>query len=378
MAVLGVIEMIRKTRGILIVLFVIFIITPVYLSSLNVRIKDISNFAGVRDNQLFGYGVVVGLEGTGDTTQNKFTFQTIANYLDKMGITMNPKDFQMRNTAAVAITAVLPPFPRIGSKIDVTVSSMGSAKSLQGGVLLISPLRGADGNVYAVSQGALSIGGFNSSQGGGGSVRKNHSTVARIPNGAIIEKTIPFNFSALKYFTLNMNNSDFTTTNRVVNVINKSFGEIAYASDSRTIKIMIPTRYSKNKVKMIALLENLKVSPDLKAKIILNERTGTIVFGENVKITKVAIAHGGITVTINPEFEISQPNPMSNGQTVITKKENIEVTEPEARFKIIENTTTIGDVVKTLNSLGATPRDIIAIIQAMKSAGALQADLEII
>ncbi len=369
--------MVGKKKNILIVLLV-FLLMPVYLSSLNVRIKDISNFEGVRDNQLFGYGVVVGLEGTGDTTQNKFTFQTIANYLDKMGITMNPKDFQMRNTAAVAITAVLPPFPRIGSKIDVTVSSMGSAKSLQGGILLISPLRGADGNVYAVSQGALSIGGFNSSQGGGGGVRKNHSTVARIPNGAIIEKTIPFNFSALKYFTLNMNNSDFTTTNRVVNVINKSFGEIAYASDSRTIKIMIPSKYSKNKVKMVALLENLKVSPDLKAKIILNERTGTIVFGENVKITKVAIAHGGITVTINPEFEVSQPQPMANGQTVITKKENIEVTEPEARFKIIENTTTIGDVVKTLNSLGATPRDIIAIIQAMKSAGALQADLEII
>jgi flagellar P-ring protein precursor FlgI len=377
MAVLEVKRMVGKKKNILIVLLV-FLLMPVYLSSLNVRIKDISNFEGVRDNQLFGYGVVVGLEGTGDTTQNKFTFQTIANYLDKMGITMNPKDFQMRNTAAVAITAVLPPFPRIGSKIDVTVSSMGSAKSLQGGILLISPLRGADGNVYAVSQGALSIGGFNSSQGGGGGVRKNHSTVARIPNGAIIEKTIPFNFSALKYFTLNMNNSDFTTTNRVVNVINKSFGEIAYASDSRTIKIMIPSKYSKNKVKMVALLENLKVSPDLKAKIILNERTGTIVFGENVKITKVAIAHGGITVTINPEFEVSQPQPMANGQTVITKKENIEVTEPEARFKIIENTTTIGDVVKTLNSLGATPRDIIAIIQAMKSAGALQADLEII
>jgi len=361
-----------------IIALIVIIIIPIVLLSIDVRIKDISNFEGVRDNQLFGYGVVVGLEGTGDTTQNKFTFQTIANYLDKMGITMNPKDFQMRNTAAVAVTAVLPPFPRVGSKIDVTVSSMGSAKSLQGGILLITPLKGADGKVYAVSQGALSIGGFNASQGGGGGVRKNHSTVGRIPNGAIIERTIDFNFSALHYFTLNMNNSDFTTTNRVVNIINKSFGDIASASDSRTIKIMIPQKYSRNKVRMVSILENLKVNTDNKAKIILNERTGTIVFGENVKISKVAIAHGGITVTINPEFEVSQPNPLSRGDTVNNKKDNVTVTEPEARFKVIENTTTIGDVVKTLNSLGATPRDIIAIIQAMKSAGALQADLEII
>ncbi len=359
---------------------IILILLSLNLSSLDVRIKDISNFEGVRENQLFGYGVVVGLEGTGDTTQNKFTFQTIANYLDKMGLTLDPADFQMRNTAAVAITAVLPPFPRIGSKIDVTVASIGSAKSLQGGILLIAPLKGADAKIYAVSQGALSIGGFNATSGGGGGIRKNHSTVARIPNGATIEKSIDFNFSSLKYFTLNMNNSDFTTTNRVVNVINKSFGPvpIAFASDSRSIKIMIPQKYATNKVMMVALLENLKINPDSKAKIILNERTGTIVFGENVKISKIAIAHGGITVTINPEFEVSQPNPLSRGETVNNQIDNVDITEPEAKFKIIENTTTIGDVVKTLNSLGATPRDIIAIIQAMKSAGALQADLEMI
>ncbi len=357
--------------------FIIILLISLNLLALDVRIKDISNFAGVRENQLFGYGVVVGLEGTGDTTQNKFTFQTIANYFDKNGLTMDPKDFQMRNTAAVIITAVLPPFPQVGSKIDVTVSSIGSAKTIQGGVLLITPLKGADGKIYAVSQGAVSIGGFNAGQGGGG-IRKNHSTVGRIPNGAIIEKSIDFNFSALKYFTLNMNNSDFTTTTRVVDVINKSFGPIASASDSRSIKIMIPPKFSTNKVRMVSILENLKVKPDSKAKIILNERTGTIVFGENVKITKVAIAHGGITVTINPEFEVSQPNPLSKGETVVTEKENVDVEEPEAKFKIIENTTTIGDVVKTLNSLGATPRDIIAIIQAMKSSGALQADLEMI
>ncbi len=347
------------------------------LFAIDVRLKDVSNFEGVKENQLIGYGVVVGLEGTGDTTQNKFTFQTIANYLDKMGITIAPADFQMRNTAAVAITATLPPFPRVGSKIDITVSSLGSAKSLQGGVLLASPLKGFDGKIYAMAQGALSIGGFNAGTGGGGGVRKNHSTVARIPNGGIIEETINFNFSALRYFTLNMNNSDFTTTNRVVNIINKTFGFIAAATDARTIKIMIPQKYQKNKVLMVSLLENLKITPDSKAKVILNERTGTIVFGENVKISKVAIAHGGITVTINPDYEVSQPRPLSGGETVTTKVDNVEVNEPEARFKIVEGTTTIGDVVKTLNSLGATPRDIISIIQAMKNAGALQADLQI-
>lgn len=348
------------------------------LSSMSVKIKNLGAFEGVRENQLIGYGVVVGLEGTGDTTQNQFTFQTIANYLDKMGITMAPSAFQMRNTAAVVITATLPPFPRIGNKIDITVSSLGSAKSLQGGILMITPLRAPDSKVYAVAQGPLSIGGFNASQGAAG-VRKNHSTVGRIPNGGIIEREIEFNFVNQRSFTLNLNKDDFTTTTRVVETINKHFGQIAAASDSRTIKIMIPQKYVSNKVKMISLLENLTVTPDSKAKIVINERTGTIVFGEEVKISKIALAHGNITVKVNTDFAVSQPNPLSEGgQTEVVPQDTVEVDEQDARFSVIENTPTIGDVVKSLNDLGATPRDIIAILQAMKSSGSLQADLEII
>lgn len=347
------------------------------LQSDTVRIKDMANFQGVRDNQLTGYGVVVGLEATGDTTQNKFTFQTIANYLDKMGLTLDPTAFQMRNTAAVAVTATLPPFPRVGAKIDVTVSSMGSAKSIQGGVLLVCPLRGADGNIYAVAQGPLSIGGFNASQGGT-SVRKNHPTVGRIPNGGLIEREIPFNFTDQNRFTLVLNQDDFTTTTRVIDTINNSFGTIAKALDSRTISISVPKEHVSDKVAMIAKLENLKISPDTRAQIVVNERTGTIVFGKNVKISKVALAHGNITVTIKTRYKVSQPESFSDGETVVTEEPKVEVKEEEARFTVLEDTPTISEVVKTLNSLGATPRDIIAILQAMKSSGALQADLRVI
>jgi flagellar P-ring protein precursor FlgI len=320
----------------------------------------------------------VGLEGTGDTTQNKFTFQTIANYLEKMGLTMDPTAFQMRNTGAVAVTATLPPFSRVGNRIDVTVSSIGSAKSIQGGILLITPLKGADGKVYAVAQGPISIGGFNAIQGGGTGVRRNHATVGRIPNGALIENEVNFNFTAQKYFTLVLNQDDFTTTTRVVNIINKSFGDVAAATDSRTIKIMIPPKYITNKINMASILENLVVTPDTKARIVVNERTGTIVFGENVKISKVALAHGNITVTIKTDYRVSQPAPLSRGVTVVTPEEKVEVKEEEARFTVLQSTPDIGDVVKTLNTLGATPRDIIAILQAMKSSGALQAELEVI
>jgi flagellar P-ring protein FlgI len=347
------------------------------LFSVDVRLKDIATFEGVRDNQMIGYGVVVGLEGTGDTTQNKFTFQSMSNLLDKMGLKLDPNAFQMRNTAAVAVTAILPPFARVGSKLDVTVSSIGSAKTIQGGILLITPLKAADGSIYAVAQGAISIGGYNASQGGQG-IRKNHATVGRIPNGALVEKEVAYNFTSQRYFTMVMHRSDFTTTTRAVNSINKAFGSVSAALDSRTIKIIIPDKYNRNKVLMASMLENLVVSPDSEAKIVVNERTGTIVFGENVKISKVALAHGNITIAIKTEYDVSQPNPFSEGETVVTPRQDTTVTEDQARFTVVENSPKISDVVKTLNSLGATPRDIIAILQAMKSAGALQAQLEII
>lgn len=360
-----------------VMLLALFIIPAAALWSVDVRIKDIASFEGVRDNQLIGYGVVVGLEGTGDTTQNKFTFQSMANMLDKMGLKLDPSAFQMRNTAAVAVTATLPPFARTGSQIDVTVSSIGSAKSIQGGMLLVTPLAAADGNTYAVAQGPLSIGGYNQGQGGA-NIRKNHATVGRIPNGALVEREVPFSFTSQQYFTLVMQTSDFTTASRMVDSINKAFGDIAAAVDSRTVKVMIPDKFQTQKVQLASMLENLPVSPDAAAKVVINERTGTIIFGENVKISKVALAHGNITVSIRTGYEVSQPNPLSDGATVITPRTETDIKEDKAQFAIFENTPTISDVVKTLNTLGATPRDIIAILQAMKNAGALQAQLEII
>ncbi len=361
----------------LIIICLTILLLNMGLQAVDVRIKDIASFEGVRDNQLIGYGVVVGLEGTGDTIRNKFTFQAISNLLDKMGLKLDPTAFQMRNTAAVAVTALLPPFARAGSKIDVTISSIGSAKSIQGGILLITPLKAADGHIYAVAQGPVSIGGYNIARGGT-SVRKNHPTVGRIPNGALVEKEVPFNFTSQRYFTLVMYHSDFTTTQRVVNTINKSFGDVSAAVDSRTVRIMIPDKYTRQKVLMASMLENLVVEPDSKAKVVVNERTGTIVFGENVKISKVALAHGNITVTIKTTYEVFQPPPLTRAETVVTEEREVGVREEEARFTIMEHTPTISEVVTTLNSLGATPRDIIAILQAMKNAGALQAELQVI
>lgn len=369
------IKKMKKMKKLIILIAIVMVSWP--LAAVDVRLKDIASFEGVRDNQLIGYGVVVGLEGTGDTTQNKFTFQSMSNMLDKMGLNLDPAAFQMRNTGAVAVTATLPPFARSGSKIDVTVSSIGSAKSIQGGILLITPLKAADGHVYAVAQGAISIGGYNAQQGGQG-VRKNHATVGRIPNGALVEKEVNYNFTSQRYFTLVMHNSDFTTTTRAVNGINKAFGAVAGAVDSRTIKIMIPDKYTRNKVLMASMLENLSISPDTRAKVVVNERTGTIVFGENVKISKIALAHGNITISVKTEYKVSQPEPFSEGETAIVPETQTQVQEEQARFSVVEQTPKISDVVKTLNSLGATPRDIIAILQAMKNAGALQAELQII
>lgn len=346
-------------------------------AALSTRLKDIASIEGVRENQLIGYGVVVGLEGTGDTTQNKFTFQAMANLMERMGLTLDPNAFQMRNTAAVAVTANLPAFAKVGTRIDITVSSLGSAKSIQGGILLITPLLGGDGDVYAVAQGPISIGGFNASSGGS-SVSKNHSTVGRIPNGALVEKEVDFNFLELKTLNLVLHQGDFTTVDRTVNRINSEFGAIASSRDIRTIKITIPERYQNNPVSLLATLENLSVEPDQAARVVINERTGTIVFGENVKISTVALAHGNITVTISSQTSVSQPEPLSEGQTVVSQENQTEVSEDNAHFTLFGPTTTIADVVKTLNALGATPRDIIAILQAMRSSGALQAELRII
>jgi flagellar P-ring protein precursor FlgI len=346
-------------------------------AELATRLKDIAVIEGVRENQLIGYGVVVGLEGTGDTTQNKFTFQAMANLLERMGLTLDPAAFQMRNTAAVAVTANLPPFSKVGTRIDITVSSLGSAKSLQGGMLLITPLMGGDGDIYAVAQGPVSIGGFNAGSGGAG-VSKNHSTVGRIPSGALVEKEVDFKFLDLKSLNLVLNEGDFTTANRTVEIINSTFGAIASAQDYRTIRVNIPDDYRENPIRLVATLENLSVEPDQTARVVINERTGTIVFGEQVKISTIALAHGSITVTISSQTTVSQPAPLSLGQTVVTEEQKTDVAEENAHFTLFGPSTSISDVVKTLNALGATPRDIIAILQSMQAAGALQAELRII
>ncbi len=358
-------------------LFIIVSLISWSVAAIEVKLKDLGNFAGVRSNQLFGYGVVVGLDGTGDTTQNKFTFQTIANYMERMGITIQPKEFQMRNTAAVALTAVLPPFARIGEKIDITVSSIGSAKSLQGGVLLISPLYGPDGQVYAVAQGPVSIGGFNVGSGGG-TVSKNHPTAGLVVGGGLIEREVNFEFADQRYLTLVLNQDDFTTCNRVSEVINRNFGEIARPRDSRSVLIIIPDKFLADKVAFASYLENLKVTPDTKARVVVNERTGTVVFGDNVSISRVALSHGSIIVTIKPETIISQPPPLSGGETKVVQQSQIDVKEQEAKVTLIDESVTVADLVNALNKIGATPRDIIAILQAIKRAGALQAELEVI
>ena len=360
------------------IVFLVLIFVCGFLHSSSVRIKDISSFEGVRENQLIGYGLVVGLNGTGDTTQNKFTFQAISNVLEKMGITIDPKEFQLRNVASVMVTAKLPPFARPGMKIDVVVSSIGSASSIQGGVLLVTPLKGADGNVYAVAQGPISIGGYNEGMGGGaGGVRKNHPTVGYIPGGATVEKTIPFSFNSENYLNLILYNPDFTTAERISERINETFGEkIAHPLDSATIRINVPEKYSANVVKLASIIENINVEPDTKAKIIINERTGTIIFGENVKVGKVAIAHGNLTVTVSSTPLVSQPAPLSSGETVTAEKKDVTVEEEKASLTFVEGTT-VGDIVKVLNAIGATPRDIVAIIEAMKRAGAIQADIEV-
>lgn len=343
-----------------------------------VRVKDIAHFQGDRINQLTGLGLVVGLAGTGDGSGSQANVQMIANMLQRFGLSLSPSDLRTRNVAAVMVTAELPPFAREGDTIDVTVSSFGDAKSLEGGVLLMTPLRGADGQVYAVAQGPVSIGGFNVS-GGGSRVQKNHTTVGRVPNGATIEAEI---FSALtsgNYLDLVLKNPDFTTASRLVDSINAHFeAEIARAVDKSTVELMIPETYMHDPISFIAKLEGVEVTPDTMAKVVINERTGTIVMGQNVRISTVAVAHGSLSVSIGRSFEVSQPWPDSRGTTQVIPEIEIQASEEEAQLMVLPAGSNVNDVVKVLNAIGATPRDIIAILQAVKAAGALHGELVII
>lgn len=340
------------------------------------RLKDVVDIEGVRDNPLTGFGLVVGLNGTGDSSA-AFTNQSLRMMLERMGIS-TPQGVKVKNIASVMVTATLPPFARQGSRLDITLSSLGDAKSLQGGTLILTPLKGADGRIYAVAQGAVSIGGF-AAEGAAQSVQKNHPTVARISGGGVVEREVAFNLNEENLLQLALRNPDFTTANRVVKSINNLFGEpLAHAKDSGTILLTIPSSYLGKVVDFISRMENLQVDPDQVARIVVNERTGTIVMGENVRVSTVALAHGGLSIRISESPQVSQPAPLSPGETAVTPQTNVEAEEMEGKVLEMEEGITLGDLVRGLNSIGVTPRDLIAILQAIKAAGALQAELEIL
>ena len=363
------------------------------------RIKDIATIKGIRPNQLFGYGLIVGLNGSGDKGGTGFTIQGLANMLKRMGIHISARDVKVNNVAAVIVSGTLPPFARIGKKIDVTISSIGDAKSLQGGTLLLTPLKGVDGQVYALAQGPLSVGGFAAGGSSGGGVTKNHPTVGRISGGATVEKEVPFSIGNRSELTLILNNPDFMTVTRISETIDARFGgDLTRPLDSGTVEISIPDHFRNRVVALLAELGNLDVTPDSVAKIIVNEKTGTVVIGENVRISRVAVAHGNLSIQIDETKEVSQPSSfgpkppeagagpvqMSDGvivapgsATIVTPETSVSIQEEKNGLVLLSGGKTVGDLVKTLNAIGVTPRDLITILQTMKAAGALQAELEI-
>ncbi len=342
------------------------------------RIKDIASLQGVRSNPLIGYGLVVGLNGTGDRRQTIFTTQTLANLLQRQGVTINPTAIKVNNIAAVMVTANLPPFSRTGSALDVTVSSVGDAQSLQGGVLLMTALHGADNQVYAVAQGALAIAGFTA--GGMSRVQSNHPTVGRIAQGALIEREPPTLIAGQGTLTYVLRQEDFTTARHVMDSINTKYkGSIAQALDSRTVQISVPPDQKASLVSFISEIENLKLQTDARARVVLNERTGTVVMGRDVKLSAVSIIHGNLTVQIQTELQVSQPPELSRvGETQVVPSETTTVKESVGKAIQLKEGAEVDDVIRALSTIGATPRDIVAIFQAIKEAGALAADLEII
>ncbi len=342
------------------------------------RIKDIAFFEGVRSNHLVGYGLVVGLDGTGDKSGAVFTRQSVANMFVKMGLKIDPKLIKVKNTAAVLITAELPPFVRPGSRIDVLVSSLGDAKSLNGGTLIMTPMKGADGRVYASAQGAVSLGGFLAS-GSGVSLKKNHQTAGKIPGGAIVERDVPLQLGRGGLLRLTLREPDFTTITTVARAINTRLGSAAASPlDAGTIKISLPEALPDGLFSYISEIEQLDVSTDAVSKVIINERTGTVVLGENVTISEVAVSHGDISIEIKTQYLISQPNELAAGNTVVQPKALLGVKEKEARLIALPKAVKLKAVVRALNLVGVTPRDLVAILEAIKAAGALHAELEVI
>ncbi len=366
----------RKPISLVVALLAALLAMPAHAD----RIKELASIQGVRNNQLVGYGIVVGLDGTGDqTTQTPFTVQSILSMLRNMGVNLPPgTNLQLKNVAAVMVTATLPAFAKGGQTVDVTVSSMGNAKSLRGGTLLMSPLKGADGQVYAIAQGNVLVGGVGASSGGS-SVQVNHLGVGRIPAGATVERAVITDLGQGEFVHLELNQTDFTTASRMVDTINRAFGAgTAVAVDGRVVRVLAPMD-NNQRVAFISRVENLSVSPgEDVARIIMNARTGSIVMNREVKLETAAVAHGNLSVVISSEPLVSQPNALSQGQTVTAEQTDISIKEKKGELVMVKAGASLGEVVKALNAVGATPQDLLAILQAMKAAGALKADLEII
>ena len=346
------------------------------------RIKDIANVEGVRGNQLTGYGVVVGLNGTGDGQQSIFTVQSILSMLRRRGVTVSvdPRQVKVDNAAAVVVTATLPPFSRSGNRIDVQLSSIGDAESLRGGTLVMTPLFGGDQQVYAVAQGGVSLGGGFSASAPGASSTSGHPTVGVITGGAVVEREVPVNLGSDGAVRLSLHEADFTTATRMARVVNDFLGNSAASTlDSGTVQVQLEPQASQEQiVALLAGIETLDVTPDRRARVIVNERTGTVVMGEDVRIASVGIAHGSLQVTVKVDLGVSQPAPFSQGKTVVVPDSTVQVQEGDVeRLNLFKGGVSLGELVGGLNALGITPQDLIAVLQAIKSAGALDADLEI-
>ncbi len=369
-----------STSVIVIALASIAIIASTHSVNAKTRIKDIVEFEGVRDNMLVGYGLVVGLNGTGDSLSNSpFTQQSIIGMLERLGINIRDESLNTKNIAAVTVTATLPPFINQGAKIDVTVSTLGDAKDLQGGTLLVTPLLGADGQVYAVSQGSVAISGFTAS-GDAGSVTQNIPTTGRIPSGAIVEREIDFDIASMKTNRLALRNPDFTTSKRIADAINKHLGEkVAIAENSASVSLKKPTNYKKDMVALLTDIEQLKIQPDQLAKVVINEGAGTIVMGKDVRISTIALAQGNLTIRITETPQVSQPQALSQqGQTTVVPRSDIQIDDSsDKKIAYIPEGISLQNLVSSLNALGVGPRDIITILQSIRAAGALQADIKV-
>lgn len=354
--------------------------TPLQAQGTGTRLKELVSLEGVRDNQLIGYGLIVGLNGTGDHQQTLFPYQSLANLLQQMGVAINPATIRVTNTAAVMVTATLPPFAQSGMHIDVTAAAIGDAVNLQGGLLLMTSLKGVDGQVYAIAQGSVVTGGFGAGRSGN-TTTVNHPTVGRIPGGGSVERGAP-SIEPTTVLKLQLREPDFMTALRISAVINERFAEpgkpLSKPENSAVVGVAIPAEYSARVVEFIADVEALQVQADRVAKVVINERTGTIVMGKEVRVSPVAIMHGKLTVEIQTQEIVSQPAPLSQGQTTVVPQVAAKASEEKSRSLVLQKGATVEELVRALGSIGSTPRDVIAILQSLRAAGALEADVEVI